>query len=218
MLHACVFMWQYVFLCLPVCKCAAVILSLGRLWSFIIMLASEKGDKMPVLASVAAFDYTSVFLCVESESLCLCVRVGALALNSWPSLWATVFPSSRFSIVNEEDRRERGLLVLIYPGGSLGITINSQLLAHSTGPHRHCQFVPIREPSFWVFAVRGCSGPTGEQPVWPWIRTWPHWAWLHLGDETCVGYDHLLYIMRQAQLNMLCDSSFFSLRKKLLKC
>jgi len=44
------------------------------------------------------------------------------------SLWAAVFlGSSRFSIVNEEDRRERGLLVLIYPGGALGITINSQL-------------------------------------------------------------------------------------------
>jgi len=81
-----------------------------------------------------------------------------------PSLWTEVFPcSSRFSIVNEEDRRERGLLVLIYPGGSLGITINSQLLAHSTGPHRHCQFVPIREPSFWVSAVRGCEGRSVEK-------------------------------------------------------
>lgn len=100
-----------------------------------------------------------------------------LALNSWPRHSGLQFsPSSRFSIVNEEDRRERGLLVLIYPGGSLGITINSQLRAHSTGLHRHCQFVPIREPSFWVSAVRGCSGPTGEQPVRPWLRTWPHWA------------------------------------------
>lgn len=109
---------------------------------------------------------------VESKNLCACVRVGALALNSWPRHSGLQFsPSSRFSIVNEEDRRERGLLVLIYPGGSLGITINSQLRAHSTGLHRHCQFVPIREPSFWVSAVRGCSGPTGEQPVRPWLRT-----------------------------------------------
>lgn len=73
-----------------------------------------------------------------------------------------VFCSSRFSLVNEEDRRGRGLLVLIYPEGSLGITINSQLLAHSTRLHRHCQFVPIREAGFWVSAVRSRSGPTGE--------------------------------------------------------
>lgn len=93
-------------------------------------------------------------------------RLELLAL----SLWAAVFPrSSMFSIVNEEDRRERGLLVLIYPGGSLGITINSQLLAHSTGLHRHCQFVPIREPSFWVSAVKGSSGRTGEQPARAWF-------------------------------------------------
>lgn len=86
------------------------------------------------------------------------------------SLWAAVFHrSSMFSIVNEEDRRERGLLVLIYPGGSLGITINSQLLAHSTSLHRHCQFVPIREPSFWVSAVKGSSGRTGEQPARAWF-------------------------------------------------
>lgn len=114
-------------------------LRLGCLWTSDIMLVSERDDKMPLLP-VAASDYI--------------VRVGVLALNSCPSnppphhhlpsLWATVFPSSRFSIVNEEDRWERGLLVLIYPGGSLGITINSQLLAHGTGLHRHCQFVPIR--------------------------------------------------------------------------
>lgn len=153
------------------------------------------------------------FVC-SHDSLSPCLELLAL------SMWATVFPSFRFSIVNEEDRRERGLLVLIYPGGSLGITINSQLLAHSTGPHRHCQFVPIREPSFWVSAVRGCSGPTGEQPVWSWIRTWPHWAWLHLDDETCVGYNHLLYIMRQEQWKMLWDSSFFPAGKNFLflKC
>lgn len=117
-----------------------------------------------------------------STPMCVCVcvwKVKVCMCKSWSpylellalSLWAAVFPSSsRFSIVNEEDRRERGLLVLIYPGGSLGITINSQLLAHSTGPHRHCQFVPIREPSFWVSAVRGCSGPTGEQPARAWLR------------------------------------------------
>lgn len=73
-----------------------------------------------------------------------------------------VFCSPSFSIVNEEDRRGRGLLVLIYPEGSLGITINSPLPAHSTSLHRHCQFVPIREAGFWVSAVRSRSGPTGE--------------------------------------------------------
>lgn len=89
--------------------------------------------------------------------------------GSGAPLWAALFPSSSwFSIVNEEDRRERGLLVLIYPGGSLGITINSQLRAHSIGRHRHCQFVPIREASLWVSAVRGCSGPTGEQRAGAW--------------------------------------------------
>lgn len=54
-------------------------LRLACLWTLNIMLVSERGDKMPVLASVAASD------CI--------VRVGALALNSWPpSLWPTVFP------------------------------------------------------------------------------------------------------------------------------
>lgn len=95
----------------------------------------------------------------ESESF---AWARALALNSWPRHSGPVFCSSRFSIVNEEDRRGRGLLVLIYPEGSLGITINSQLLAHSTRLHRHCQFVPIREAGFWVSAVRSRSGPTGE--------------------------------------------------------
>lgn len=47
-----------------------MILSLACLWTLNIMLVSEKGDKMPILASVAAFDHT--------------VRVGALALNLWP--------------------------------------------------------------------------------------------------------------------------------------
>lgn len=146
--------------------------------------------------------------CVSGkQKLCACVRVGALALNSWPRHSGLQFsPSSRFSIVNEEDRRERGLLVLIYPGGSLGITINSQLRAHSTGLHRHCQFVPIREPSFWVSAVRGCSGPTGEQPVRPWLRTWPHWAWV----MKRAGFDLLLNVARHAQLN-ICYMFFFPL-------
>lgn len=164
------------------------------------MLVSEKGDKMPILASVAAFDHT--------------VRVGALALNLWPRHSGLVFPSSRFSIVNEEDRRERGLLVLIYPGGSLGITINSQLLAHSTGLHRHCQFVPIREPSFWVSAVRGCSGPTGEQPVGPWLTTWPQWAWLHLGDETCWLWSPAWYHETCTVEYAIWEFFLFSLRKK----
>lgn len=127
------------------------------------------------------------YLCVCA---CLCVKWKLdWMCESWSpclellalSLWAAVFPrSSMFSIVNEEDRRERGLLVLIYPGGSLGITINSQLLAHSTGLHRHCQFVPIREPSFWVSAVKGSSGRTGEQPARAWFWAWPRWVWLHL--------------------------------------
>lgn len=98
----------------------------------------------------------------------------AWALNSWPRHSGPVFCSFRFSIVNEEDRRGRGLLVLIYPEGSLGITINSQLLAHSTRLHRHCQFVPIREAGFWVSAVRSCSGPTGES------------------DPDCTGLDNTL--------------------------
>lgn len=158
----------FLFACLDVCVClfsksAAVILSLDCLWSLNIMIVSVKDHRTPMLASVLAFDNTSVcgtwkFVCMwESWSPYL----ELLAL----SFWAAVFPSSsRFSIVNEEDRRERGLLVLIYPGGSLGITINSQLLAHSTGLHRHCQFVPIRKPSFWMSAVKGCLGPTGELP------------------------------------------------------
>lgn len=95
----------------------------------------------------------------ESESS---ARARALAMNSWPRHSGPVFCSSSFSIVNEEDRRGRGLLVLIYPEGSLGITINSPLPAHSTSLHRHCQFVPIREAGFWVSAVRSRSGPTGE--------------------------------------------------------
>lgn len=78
------------------------------------------------------------------------------------SLWASFLQLQVLYIVNEEDRRRRGLLVLIYPEGSLGITINSQLLAHSTRLHRHCQFVPIREAGFWASAVRSRSGPTGE--------------------------------------------------------
>lgn len=98
-------------------------------------------------------------LCEEGESF---AWVRALAMNSWPRHSGPVFCSSSFSIVNEEDRRGRGLLVLIYPEGSLGITINSPLLAHSTSLHRHCQFVPIREAGFWVSAVRSRSGPTGE--------------------------------------------------------
>lgn len=150
--------------------------------------------------SSASFKFCATGVCVQGPNVSSafvflrlspisCERKVKVVCQSWsprlepppphtPSLWATVFPSSRFSIVNEEDRRERGLLVLICPGGSLGITINSQLWAHSSGLHRHCQFVPIREASFWVSAVRGCSGPTGEQPVGPWLRSWPHWAWL----------------------------------------
>lgn len=154
-----------------VCKCGT------WLWSLNIMLLSEWGDKMPMLAFLAASGYTSVcgkwkFSC-ESWSPCF----EPLA----PSLWAPVFSSTTFSIVNEEDRRERGLLVLIYPGGSLGITINSQLLAHSTSLHRHCQFVPIREASFWVSAARGCSGPTGEQPVRPLAQKLTIVGWASLG-------------------------------------
>lgn len=125
------------------------------------LVSDDINDSMPGLASVLAFDNTSLFgKCVRMcESWSPCLELLAL------SLWAAVFSSScRFSIVNEKDRRERGLLVLIYPEGSLGITINSQLLAHSTGLHRHCQFVPIREPSFWVSAVKVCLGPTGELP------------------------------------------------------
>lgn len=98
-------------------------------------------------------------LCEEGESF---AGVRAPGMNSWPRHSGPVFCSSSFSIVNEEDRRGRGLLVLIYPEGSLGITINSPLLAHSTSLHRHCQFVPIREAGFWVSAVRSRSGPTGE--------------------------------------------------------
>lgn len=133
------------------------------LWDIFKYCCQRKLLKCLVLASVVALDNTS-------ESLCTSVTIATVALNSRPlSLWAAVFLSSyRSSIVNEEDRRETGLLVLIYPGGSLGITINSQLRAHSTGPHRHCQFVPIREPSFWVSAVRSSSGPTGEQPARAW--------------------------------------------------
>lgn len=96
---------------------------------------------------------------LEGESF---ARVRALSVNSWPRHSGPVFCRSSFSIVNEEDRRGRGLLVLIYPEGSLGITINSPLLAHSTSLHRHCQFVPIREAGFWVSAVRSRSGPAGE--------------------------------------------------------
>ena len=88
-------------------------------------------------------------------------------MGLFPDSWLH-FPSfCRFSIVNEKNRRERGLLVLICPGGSLGITINSQLWAHSIGRHRHCQFVPIRVASLWVSAARGCSGPIGEQQTGP---------------------------------------------------
>lgn len=89
-------------------------------------------------------------------------------MNSWPRHSGPVFCCSRFSIVNEEDRRGRGLLVLICPEGSLGITINSQLLAHRTSLRRHCQFVPIREAGFWVSAVRSRSDPdhTGLHHAW----------------------------------------------------
>lgn len=109
----------------------------------------------------------------ESESF---AWARALGLNSWPRHSGPVFCSSRFSIVNEEDRRGRGLLVLIYPEGSLGITINSQLLAHSTRLHRHCQFVPIREAGFWVSAVRSRSGPTGESALGL-TTQWYHEVW-----------------------------------------
>ncbi|MEQ2282564.1 hypothetical protein AMECASPLE_002147 [Ameca splendens] len=99
---------------------------------------------------------------IDHSSKCVCktliAKIKKLApfdLNSLPHLLAGALPpSSRFSIVNEQNRWERGLLVLIDPGGSLGITINSQLQAYSTGLHRHCQFVPIRGPSFCV----GCKG------------------------------------------------------------
>lgn len=116
------------------------------------------GPQLSLYVSKCSF-WLCLRSCEESESFA-CAR--ALALNSWPCHSGPVFCSSRFSIVNEEDRRGRGLLVLIYPEGSLGITINSQLLAHSTRLHRHCQFVPIREAGFWVSAVRSRSGPTGE--------------------------------------------------------
>lgn len=169
---ACVFICPTV--CLLVCKCAGVILRLARLWSLNIMLLPEKGDKCLRLCL-----FYSLIMLPRCVCVCLCVKWKFdCVCESWSpclellalSLWAAVFPSSsRFSIVNEEDRRERGLLVLIYPGGSLGITINSQLLAHSTGPHRHCQFVPIRESSFWVSAVRGWSGRTEEQPARAWL-------------------------------------------------
>lgn len=127
---------------------------------------------------------------MEIESFCACVRVGEPCLELLAlSLWAAVFPCSfRFPIVNEKDRRERGLLVLIYPEGSLGITINSQLLEHSTGLHRHCQFVPIREPSLWVSAVKVCLGPTGELPG-PGVGL--TMAALSSGDETVATCDYL---------------------------
>lgn len=146
------------------------------------------------------------FVCVW-ESWSPCLELVAL------SLWTAVFPSSsRFSIVNEEDRRERGLLVLIYPGGSLGITINSQLPAHSTGPHRHCQFVPIREPSFWVSAARGCSGPTGEQPARPWLR--PDHSGLGCARP---GWWNTCWLPSLASYHVhdwICNKTFFSLPGK----
>lgn len=142
----CICIWPYEFLCLP--GAAVVLIS-----------ASPSPN--------TTFDYT----CEESESF---AWARALALNSWPRHSGPLFCSSRFSIVNEEDRLGRGLLVLIYPEGSLGITINSQLLAHSTRLHRHCQFVPIRVAGFWVSAVRSCSGPTGES------------------DPDCTGLDYTL--------------------------
>lgn len=49
------------------CSCD---LSAWVVWTLNIMLVSERGDKMLMLAPVAASDYI--------------VRVGALALNSWP--------------------------------------------------------------------------------------------------------------------------------------
>lgn len=211
-------MHLYLFDRLGVCACLSANVQLwssARLWSLNIMLVSEKGDKMPILVSVWAFDYTSV--CVwKVKVVCMCESWSPCPELLALSLWAAVFPSSfRFSIVNEEDRRERGLLVLIYPGGSLGITINSQLLAHSTGPHRHCQFVPIREPSFWVSAVRGCSGPTGEQPAKAWLR--PDHSGLgctQLGRwNTCwlwsPAWYHEAYMIEYA-----IKLYFFSLRKK----
>lgn len=102
-----------------------------------------------------------------------CVKSGALALTCQRSPGRS-FPSSfRFPIVNERDRQERGLLVLIYPRGSLGITINSQLLAYSTGPYRHYQFVPIRGPGLCL--LQGFSGRTGQTR--PALGLTTFWFW-----------------------------------------
>lgn len=123
-------------------------------------------------------NFTLVSLCIWVCALhwCLCVYMGVCSESPWEaellvlSLHTAVFPCySWFSIANKEDRQERGLLVLIYPGGSLGITINPQLLAHSTRPHRHCQFVPIREPSLWLSAlIEDAQSPpsTTHSPCW----------------------------------------------------
>lgn len=140
-------------------------------------------------------------LCEEGESF---AWVRALAMNSWPRHSGPVFCSSSFSIVNEEDRRGRGLLVLIYPEGSLGITINSPLLAHSTSLHRHCQFVPIREAGFWVSAVRSRSGPTGESHpdyTGPGCTLIP---WGRCGRSTTSCLFPLLHILKSRTVNLKC--------------
>lgn len=118
-------------------------------------------------------------------------QIWTLSLELLPlSIWIAVFLGSyRSSIVNEQNRQEGGLLVLIHPGGSLGITINSQLLGHSTSRHRHCQFVPIRETSY--------GGVCCEEPFRPYRRAgsqglaqaWLFWLGLHQlqVDETLAG-------------------------------
>lgn len=137
---------------------------------------SDRGDETRNdLALTFSNSSECVYLCVLNECL-----IGLHVLELEPLTWTLCPVVSRlqvcFLFYNEENRWERGLLVLIYPGGSLGITINSQLRPHSLSPHRHCQFVPIRECSFRVSDVRGWSGRTAEQP-----------------SRACFGPDLLLY-------------------------
>lgn len=115
-----------------------------------------------------------VYLCVCVLNKCL---IGLHVLELEPLTWTLCPVVSRLQVCflfhNEENRWERGLLVLICPGGSLGITINSQLRPHSLSPHRHRQFVPIRECSFTVSDVRGWWGRTAEQSLQGLLRAWP---------------------------------------------
>lgn len=124
----------------------------------------------------------SAIMCAFIQHMCqrISQQIGGECV--WPnsslvSLHTAVFAfSSWCSIANNEDGQERELLVLIYPRGSLGITINPQLCA---AQYRPAQTLPIcpyqRGWSVCVCSQRGRLEPNAAEPAAADLRTVAQW-------------------------------------------